>query len=115
MYIQNLKLPITKILEVEQPAVNILKKHVDNQLEVVRMINSVVKEDPKGIVAVDSIVSMDYVELDKDGNELEDTQNKNFVLDMKRNTHPYGIELDIVGMKLNDATLIEKEIDGKNA
>ena len=109
-----IEVPDYRDLEIEEPEVSIRKKHVDDQLELIRLYNAVIQDDPDGEVSSDSIVEMDYSELDSEGAPLSGTIHEKFVLDMRRHIHPYEIDADIIGMKTGEQAIIEKKLEDSN-
>ncbi|WP_319561639.1 trigger factor [Marispirochaeta sp.] len=96
-----------KGLTVEEPEVKIGKKEIDAELEKIRDQNSVVmeKEDP---AAKDDIVTIDYVELDENGTEVEGTRREDFVFTVGSGYNLYKIDDELVGMKAGDEKEIKK-------
>ena len=101
-------MPEYKGIEVEEPQVKILKKHENEELESIRERNAVVVDKPDGLVAADAVVTMDYVEIGEDDAPLEETRRKGFVFTVGKNDHPYAIEDEIDGMKVDETRVIEK-------
>ncbi|OQY36509.1 MAG: hypothetical protein B6229_09890 [Spirochaetaceae bacterium 4572_7] len=66
-------------LEIEEPKVSILKKHKDAELEKIREQNSVVIDKANKTISNKNIVTMNYSELDADGNVMEDSKREDFV------------------------------------
>lgn len=103
-----IKMPEYKGVEIEEAQVKILKKHEAEELDLIRERNSVVVDKKDGIIAEDAVVTMDYVELGDDELALEETRRKGFVFTVGKNDHPYAIEKELEGMKVNDSKTIEK-------
>lgn len=103
-----IKLGEYKGIEVEEPQVQILKKHETEALEDIRERNSVVVDKKDGLVADSAVVTMDYVELGDDDEPLEGTRRKGFVFTVGKDSHPYDIASEIEGMKAGEAKTIEK-------
>ena len=100
-----------KGLEIEEPQVDILDKHEDEELKIIRERNSVVVDKEDGIVADESLVTIGTVELGEDDEPLEETRRTGFVFTVGRFPHPYAIEAEIEGMKVGENRVIEKTYD----
>ena len=94
-------------VRIDQPQVNILKKHENEELEAIRERNAVVVDKKEGRVAENAVVTMDYVELGDDDAPVEKTRRKGFVFTVGKNDHPYAVEKEIEGMKAGDEAVIE--------
>ncbi len=105
-----IKMPEYKGVEIDEAQVKILKKHEDEELEVIRERNSVVVDKKDGKITEDAVVTMDYVELGDDA-PLEETRRKGFVFTVGKNDHPYAIEKELEGVKTGETKLIEKTYD----
>jgi trigger factor len=103
-----IKMPEYKGVEIDEPQVKILKKHETEELDSIRERNSVVVDKKDGIIAQDSVVTMDYVELGEDDAPLEETRRKGFAFTVGMNTHPYAIDEEVKGLKLDETKVIEK-------
>ena len=106
-----IRMPEYKGVEIEEAQVKILKKHETEELDLIRERNSVVVDRKDGTIAEDAVVTMDYVELGDDDLALEETRRKGFVFTVGKNDHPYAIEKELEGMKVNDSKTIEKTYD----
>jgi trigger factor len=103
-----IEMPEYKGVEVTEPQVKILKQHEAAELELIRERNSVVVDKKDGKVSDNTVVTMDYVELNGDGEPQEETRRKGFVFTVGRNPHPYAVEKDIEGLKEGEVKIIEK-------
>ena len=74
-----LKVGEYKDLEIEVPDAKVLKKDEDRELEKLREQNAVVIEKTDGAVEKDDIVTINYCELDEEGNEVEGSSREDFV------------------------------------
>src|SRR6056297_414398 len=68
-----------KGLEIEAPDVKVTKKDEARELAKIQDQNSMVVEKEAGGVEKDDVITIDYVELDEEGNEKDDTSRKDFV------------------------------------
>lgn len=100
-------------LEVEIPDTKVLKKDEDRELEKLRDQNAVVVEK-EGKVAKDDIVTINYIELDDEGNEKEGTAREDYVFTVGSGYNVYKLDDDIIGMAKDEEKVVEKEIDGNN-
>ena len=60
-------------IEIEEPQVKVLKKHENAELEKLREQNAIVQDKASKTVAKDNIITINYVELDEKGEEVEGT------------------------------------------
>ncbi|MFO7731172.1 MAG: trigger factor [Spirochaetia bacterium] len=98
-----------KGLEIEVPDVKVLKKDEKRELENIQEQNSMVAEKQGGAVEKDDIVTIDYVELDEEGNEKPDTSRSDFVFTVGTGYNIFKIDDDIIGMQKDEEKVIEKE------
>ncbi|MBR2282182.1 MAG: trigger factor [Spirochaetales bacterium] len=101
------KLPEYKGLEVEYPAKEISQADVDAEIERLRQQNAMVITK-NGAVAEGDIVTIDYAELDADGNEIEANKREDFTFTVGSSYNFYKLDKDIIGMKKGDTAVIEK-------
>lgn len=95
--------------EIEVPEVKLTKKDEDRELEQIREQNSMVVEkaaDAK--IAKDDIVTVNYIELDEEGNEKEGTGRQDFVFTVGTGYNLYKFDDDLIGMKKGEEKIIEK-------
>lgn len=95
-------------LEITEPKVSILKKHKDAELEKIQEQNSVVVDKENKTVAAKNIVTMNYSEIDADGNEVEETKREDFVFTVGTGYNYYKLDDDIIKMKVDQEKVIEK-------
>jgi len=98
-----------KGLEIEVPDVKVLKKDEKRELENIQEQNSMVAEKQGGAVEKDDIVTIDYVEIDEEGNEKPDTSRSDFVFTVGTGYNIFKIDDDIIGMQKDEEKVIEKE------
>ncbi|MDZ7794193.1 MAG: trigger factor [Spirochaetia bacterium] len=98
-----------KGLEIEVPDVKVLKKDEKRELENIQEQNSMVAEKQGGAVEKDDIVTIDYVEIDEEGNEKPDTSRSDFVFTVGTGYNIFKIDEDIIGMQKDEEKVIEKE------
>ncbi|WKC76312.1 trigger factor [Borreliella valaisiana] len=95
-------------IKVEVPEVFIDDSDIDNEIKRLQIENSIIIEDEEGIVKKDSIVKVDFVELDDVLNEIISTKRQDFVFTVGKSETYYDFDRDVVGMKINEERLIEK-------
>jgi trigger factor len=98
-----------KELEIEESVVKILKEDETRELKAIQEQNAVVFEKEDGPVKKDNTVIINYVELDDDGNEKEETRAQDFTLTVGSGQNIYKIDDEILGMKKDKEKTIEKE------
>ena len=64
-----------------------------------------------GAIAEGDIVTIDYAELDADGNEMAANKRDDFTFTVGSSYNFYKLDKDLVGMKKGDETVIEKTYD----
>lgn len=101
------KLPEYKGLEIEYPAKVITQADVDAEIERLRQQNAMVITK-NGEIADGDIVTIDYAELDADGNEIEANKREDFTFTVGSSYNFYKLDKDIIGMKKGDKSVIEK-------
>lgn len=105
--------PVVKLgeyrdLEIEEPKVSILKKHKDSELEKIQEQNSIIVDKANKTIAGKNIVTMDYSEIDADGNVVEDTKREDFVFTVGTGYNYYKLDDDVIKMKVGQDKVIEK-------
>ncbi|MBO6000561.1 MAG: trigger factor [Spirochaetales bacterium] len=101
------KLPAYKGLEIEYEAKKVTEKDVNEEIERLRQQNAMVIAK-NGAIADGDIVTLDYVELDADGKEMEATKRDDFTFTVGSSYNFYKLDKDIIGMKKGDSSVIEK-------
>jgi len=96
-------------LEIEAPTCSVLKKDIDRELANLQEQNSMVVEKEEGKkVAKNDIVTVNYVELDENGDEIEDTKREDFVFTVGTEYNLYKLDKEITGMMKDKEKVIEK-------
>jgi trigger factor len=101
------ELPDYTGLTVEVPKVEISDDTVNKEIDKLRDQNALVIEKDKAVESGD-IVTIDYVEIDAEGNEVASTERKDFAFTVGSGTNFYKIDDDIVGMKKDEVKTIGK-------
>jgi trigger factor len=98
---------VYKGLELEVPAVEVKDADVDAEIEKLRdQMSAVVAKD--GEAAKGDVVTINYVELDKDGAEVAGTSRADFTFTVGSGYNYYELDEEVVGMKAGDEKKIEK-------
>lgn len=100
-------LPAYTGLEVEAPKVEISDETVNKEIDRLREQNALVLEKDKAVEKGD-IVTLSYVELDSEGNEVAGTAHKDFVFTVGSGTNFYKIDEDVIGMSKSESKTLEK-------
>lgn len=100
-------LPEYKGLEIEYQARNITDAEVNEEIERLRQQNAMVIAK-NGPVAEGDIVTLDYAELDAEGNEMQANKRDDFTFTVGSSYNFYKLDKDIIGLKKGDETVIEK-------
>ncbi|WKC79982.1 trigger factor [Borreliella tanukii] len=95
-------------IKVEVPEVFIDDSDIDNEIRRLQIENSIIIEDEEEIVKKDSIVKVDFVELDDVLNEIISTKRQDFVFTVGKSDTYYDFDRDVIGMRINEERLIEK-------
>lgn len=98
-----------KGLTIDIPAVELTEEDEQRELKNLQERNAIVVDKSDATVAKDSIVTIDYVECDDQGNEIESGRREGFVFTVGSGYNLYKIDEDIVGMKKDEERIIEKE------
>ncbi|MCF0262138.1 MAG: trigger factor [Sphaerochaetaceae bacterium] len=101
------KLPEYKGLEVEYKETTITDAEVDAEIERLRQQNAMVIAK-NGAVADGDIVTIDYAELDAEGNDIESTKRDDFTFTVGQGYNFYKLDKDLIGMNKGDESVIEK-------
>jgi trigger factor len=96
-------------LEIEEPQVEVTEADLNRELEQIQDQNAIVMDKTEGAVEKDDIVTVDYVELDEEGNEVADTAREGFVFTVGTGYNLYKMDDDVVGMAVDEEKVIEKD------
>lgn len=105
--IPEVKLPEYKGLEIEYPEREIKDSDVDAEIEKLRQQNAMIIAK-NGEIAEGDIVTIDYAELDADGNDMEANKRSDFTFTVGSSYNFYKLDKELVGLKKGDDTVIEK-------
>jgi trigger factor len=96
-------------LEVEIPDVSITDEDLNRELEAIRERNATVQDKTDGEEAVfGDVVTVDYCELDDQGEALAGTERQDFVFTLGSFYNYYNFDDDIKGMKKGETRDFEK-------
>jgi len=101
------ELPTYTGLSITVPKVSVPEEEVTKEIEKLREQNAMVI-DKDGAAAVGDIVTVDYVELDEENNEVAGSERKDFVFTMGSGYNFYQIDTDLVDMKAGDEKTFAK-------
>jgi len=101
------ELPQYKGLELEIPAVVVDDEAVDNEIKQLLDQNAMVI-DKDGEAAMGDIVTVDYVELDEEGDEVAGTERKEFTFTLGSTSNFYQFDEDVVGMNVDEEKTFSK-------
>ncbi len=101
------KLPEYTGLEIECVQVKVTEEEVNAEIEKLRQQNAMVIAK-NGPIAEGDIVTMDYAELDADGNPIESTKRDDFTFTVGSSYNFYKLDTDIIGLEKGAEKVIEK-------
>jgi trigger factor len=95
--------------EIEIPNCTIAKADEDREMEEIRERNAIVMDKASSAKAAKKdVVTINYVEIDADGKEIENTARQDFVFELGSGYNLYKLDDDLVGMKVGDSKDVEK-------
>jgi trigger factor len=98
-----------KGLTIEEPVVTVGKEDIERELEQYREQNAVVADKTDDVVAEGNIVTVDYVELDENEEEIEGTERQDFTFTVGTGYNLYKFDENVTGMNLDETKIIDKE------
>jgi trigger factor len=101
------ELPSYTGLSVEVPKVEVSQELIDKEIAKLQDQNALVIEKDKAIETGD-IVTVDYVEIDAENQEVAGTDHKDYVFTVGSKTNFYAFDDEIIGLKKGDEKTIEK-------
>ena len=96
-----------KGLDLEYVEAKVSEEEVNNEIERLRQQNAMVIAK-NGAIAEGDIVTMDYAELDSEGNDVQSTKRDDFTFTVSSSYNFYQLDKEIVGLNKGDETVIEK-------
>jgi trigger factor len=106
------ELPTYTDIEVEVPKVKVLKADIDEELKRLQNQNALVVEKTTAITK-DDIVTLDSIELDDEDKEVEASRRTDFTFTVGTESSIYKIDKDVIGLKVGDNKVVEKEMGEK--
>ncbi len=102
-------------ITIKEPQVQIGDKELEDELKSIQERNAAVLDKKDGDpVEKDNIVTIDYSELDDNGNVIEGSKRDGFVFTVGSGEDIYKIDDDIIGMKKDETKQITKTYDKKD-
>ena len=108
-YYPDIELGTYKGVEIEEASVTISATDISRELESIQDKNSVVTDKESGVVENGDIVTINYIEIGEDGEEIESTSREDFVFTVGTGYNRYKLDEEIVGMEKNGEKTVEKE------
>lgn len=104
-----IKLGEYKGLGIEAPEVEVTDEDLEREISAIQEQNAIVIDKEAGTVEKDDIVTIDYREIDENGETVEGTNREDFVFTVGTGYNFYKIDDDILGMKQDEEKVIEKD------
>ena len=101
------ELPQYTGLEVDVPSIEITDADIDKEIERYREQNAIVRTKD-GAAASGDVVTIDYAELDADGNDIASSKRDGFTFTLGSGYNFYKLDSDIEGMKAGDEKKVTK-------
>lgn len=95
-------------LTIEEPVVKVTDEDIEREIDSIREQNAITMDKESGVVAKDDIVTLNYVELGEDGNEIEESRREDFTFTVGTGMNRYKFDDDVVDMKIDESKDIEK-------
>ena len=101
------ELPQYKGLEINVPEIEVTEKDIDSDVENLRNQNAIIK-NKSGKAENGNIATINYVEIDENGNEIESTKRNDFTFTIGTGYNFYKLDNDVIGMKKDEEKTVEK-------
>jgi len=98
-----------KGIEIEVPEVELTAEDEERELKRYQEQNAVVSEEKEGIVKKDNVVTINYSEINENGETIEGTKREDFTFTVGTGYNYYKIDDDIIGLKTDEEKIIEKK------
>lgn len=99
----------TEGFTIKVPQVKVAESDIKKELEKIRERNALVSDKKSGaVVEKNDIVTVDYAELDNNGNVMKETERKGFVSTVGSGEGIYKLDDEIIGMKKGESKDITK-------
>jgi trigger factor len=97
-----------KGVEIEIPKVKISKEDEKRELERYQEQNAVVTEKKEGAVEKNDVATINYCEIDENGDPVAETSREDFTFTVGTGYNYYKIDDDVTGMKAGEEKTVEK-------
>ena len=104
-----IKIATYKGVEIEEQSVTIGAEDISRELEALQEQNSVVLDKNDGGVENENIVTINFVEIGEDGEEVTGTSREDFAFTVGSGYNRYKIDDELVGMDRDEEKIIQKE------
>ena len=101
------ELPQYTGLEINVPEIEVTEKDIDSDVENLRNQNAIIK-NKSGKAENGNIATINYVEIDENGNEIESTKRNDFTFTIGTGYNFYKLDNDVIGMKKDEEKTVEK-------
>ena len=101
------ELPQYTRLEINVPEIEVTEKDIDSDVENLRNQNAIIK-NKSGKAENGNIATINYVEIDENGNEIESTKRNDFTFTIGTGYNFYKLDNDVIGMKKDEEKTVEK-------
>lgn len=99
-------------VSIKVPQATVGDTELQEELKAIQERNAMVIDKKDDVVIEkDNIVTIDYVELDKDKKEIADTKRSDFVFTVGAEEGMYKFDADVLGLKKNDNKVVTKKRD----
>ena len=98
-----------KNLEVTESIVKVEDEDVDRELAAIQDQNAIVVDKQSGEVEKDDTVTVDYVEVGENDQEIDATKREGFTFSVGSGYNLHKIDDDVVGMKKDEEKILVKE------
>ncbi|AHC15854.1 trigger factor [Salinispira pacifica] len=96
-------------ITVEEPQVTIGKDAIEAELKQIQEQNAIVSEKSEGTVEKDNIITINYSELDENGEEIQGSSREDYSFTVGSGYNLYKIDDDVLGMKLDEEKTFTKK------
>ena len=95
-------------ITIKEPQVTVTEEDLADELKSMQERNAMVIDKKDATVAKDDIVTINYSEIDENGNEIADTKREDFIFTVGSGENIYKIDDEIIGMKKDETKEIKK-------
>jgi trigger factor len=98
-------------ITIEEPQVTIDKEDLDRELDGLREQNALVVEKNEGPAAKGDIITVNYWEVDSEGNEIPGTKREDYTFTIGTGYSPFQLDEDVIGMTVGEQKQFSKTED----